>query len=152
MKYIDIQDKLLKQYPVTLCDGTMCIDDWSRTHAHKKEKKVCKWIRKNSVESTFELAHEIGHIYAKHGSGGKRFSEEFYATEFAVTTLTSMGVTIPDKTLTDYKDYILMEWDRGYRRSRCKTGFFNDNFPCRKNVISMWDELIKSIKTIQSVV
>ena len=62
MRFIDIQNEVVEKYRIVLCDGSMCKDDWRRTHAHPKERKVCKWKQVNSVESTFTLFHEIGHI------------------------------------------------------------------------------------------
>lgn len=63
MTYIEIQNEVVKKYRIDLCDGTKCKDgDWSRTHAHVKLRRICKWKQANSVQSTFTLFHEIGHI------------------------------------------------------------------------------------------
>ena len=62
MRYLDIQKEVIEKYRIDICDGTKCENDWQRTHAHVKERRVCKWKQQNSVQSTFTLFHEIGHI------------------------------------------------------------------------------------------
>ena len=60
MDYTKIQNEVIKQYRVDICDGTKCEDgDWHRTHAHIRIRRVCKWKQKNSIQSTFTLFHEI---------------------------------------------------------------------------------------------
>lgn len=119
-KYIAIQNEVIKKYRIDLCDGTKCKDDWSRTHAHIKQRRVCKWIQKNSIESLFTLLHEIGHI--EHNQGWilgrpmRRAEEEYYATKWALGVLREYGLTLPEKRLQDYRDYVQMEMDRGVRR------------------------------------
>ena len=44
MTYKEIQNEVIKKYRIDICDGTRCKDgDWSRTHAHVKTRRVCKW-------------------------------------------------------------------------------------------------------------
>lgn len=115
-KYIDIQNEVVKKYRVDLCDGTRCSDgDWSRTHAHVKQRRVCKWKQTNSVQSTFELFHEIGHLETTK-SGMRRCEEEFYATKWAIAMMDKYGLAIPEKVIKDYQEYIDMEWGRGKSR------------------------------------
>ena len=84
MNYRDIQNEVVKKYRIDLCDGTRCKDgDWSRTHAHVKKRRVCKWKQANSIQSTFTLFHEIGHIM-NNQSGMRRAEEEYYATVWAI--------------------------------------------------------------------
>ena len=115
MKYKEIQDKVIKEYRVDLCDGTKCSNDWCRTHAHVKKRRVCKWKQTNSVQSTFTLFHEIGHIETTK-SYMRRCEEEYYATLWAIERCKEYGIAIPEKVIRDYQAYIDMEHDRGVRR------------------------------------
>ena len=114
-KLIEVQDKLLSQYRITLCDGSMCKNDWSRTHVHPKKRMICKWTRKNSIQSTFTLLHEIGHIENNH-SGMRRAEREYYATVWALDKAHELGLVIPDSVIKFYQEYIDYTKDRGVRR------------------------------------
>lgn len=116
-RYIEIQNDAVARFNITLCYGELCSDgDWSRTHAHVKERKVCKWYSKNSINSTFELLHEIGHIMTNK-SKYKRCEQEYFATVWALQTAREVyNLEIPEKIIKDYQDYIKMEYDRGIRR------------------------------------
>lgn len=117
-KYIEIQDDAIKRYNVTLCYGELCPpgEDWSRTHAHVKQRRICKWNRKNSIQSTFELLHEIGHIMTTKGSY-RRCESEYYATVWALETARNVyHLEIPEKLINYYQQYIRMEYNRGVRR------------------------------------
>lgn len=117
MRYIDIQNEIIKQYRIDICDGTKCADDWARTHAHIRQRRVCKWIQSNSLESTFTLFHEIGHI-ANNKSTMRRCEEEYYATVWAVDTLYNIyNIKVPEKLVDRYQRYITRELDRGIRRN-----------------------------------
>lgn len=115
MTYIEIQNEVVKKYRIDLCDGTKCKNDWSRTHAHVKQRRVCKWKQSNSVQSTFTLFHEIGHIETNKG-WMRRAEEEYYATVWAVEECKKYGIEVPKKTIESYQRYIDMEVDRGKRR------------------------------------
>lgn len=115
MKYIDIQNEVIKKYRIDICDGTKCKNDWARTHAHVKQRRVCKWKQANSLESTFTLFHEIGHIETTK-AWMRRAEEEFYATEWAITELYLRGINTPEKIIRDYQEYIDDEKSRGLRR------------------------------------
>lgn len=115
MKYIDIQNAAIEKYRVDICDGTKCENDWQRTHAHVRERRVCKWKQANSLESTFTLFHEIGHIETTK-SWMRRAEEEFYATVWAIEELHQMGIKTPEKILKLYQNYIDREKARGIRR------------------------------------
>lgn len=115
-KYLDIQNEVIRKYRVDICDGTKCTDgDWSRTHAHPKKRRVCKWKQTNSFASTFTLLHEVGHIEANHGKM-RRCEEEYYATVWALEKCAEYGLEVPEKTIAVYQDYINREHDRGCRR------------------------------------
>ncbi len=116
MNYKDIQNEVIKKYRIDLCDGTRCKDgDWSRTHAHIKQRRVCKWKQANSIQSTFTLFHEIGHI-VNNRSGMRRAEEEYFATVWAIAECEKYGIEVPRKIIEDYQEYIDDEIDRGIRR------------------------------------
>lgn len=115
MKYIDIQNEIISKYRVDICDGTKCKNDWSRTHAHVKKRRVCKWKQKNGVASTFTLLHEVGHIETTTGKM-RRAEEEYYATVWALDKAKEYGIEVPQKIIEEYQEYIDMEIDRGKRR------------------------------------
>lgn len=115
MTYTEIQNEVIERFRIDLCDGTKCKNDWSRTHAHVKQRRVCKWKRRNSVQSTFTLFHEIGHIMTTK-STMRRAESEYYATLWAMEMFEEYGLTVPEKTLQDYQAYIDREVDRGKRR------------------------------------
>lgn len=127
MKYVDIQNEVVKKYRIDLCDGRKCKSDWSRTHAHPKKRRVCKWKQKNSVQATFELFHEIGHI-EMHNSSHRRCESEYYATIWAIQMFREYGLEVPDKVIQEYQDYIDMELERGKRRGGA-------NYPCLTNAL-----------------
>lgn len=116
MKFIDIQNEAIRKYRIDLCDGTRCKDgDWSRTHAHIKKRRICKWKQANSVQSTFTLFHEIGHI-ENNNAGMRRAEEEYFATVWAINELKKFGIEIPAKIIKEYQEYIDQEKCRGLRR------------------------------------
>lgn len=116
MRYIEIQRDVIKKYNIDICHGGKCEDgDWARTHAHVKQRRVCKWQQKNSIQSTFTLFHEIGHIMTTK-SNMRRAEEEYYATMWAIEEFKKYGLEVPEKTLKQYQWYIDMEKERGVRR------------------------------------
>ena len=114
-KFVGIQNEVIAKYKIDLCDGTKCKNDWSRTHAHVKGRRVCKWKQKNSIESTFTLFHEIGHIETKK-SWMRRCESEYYATIWAIQMFREYDLEVPAKTIDAYQRYIDREVDRGKRR------------------------------------
>lgn len=115
MKYTEIQNEVVKRFKIDLCDGTKCKNDWSRTHAHVRPRRVCKWKQRNSIESTFTLFHEIGHCMTTKG-WMRRAEAEYYATVWAMDMCKEYGLEVPSKIIADYQRYIDMEIDRGKRR------------------------------------
>jgi hypothetical protein len=116
MNYKAIQEAVIKEYRIDICDGTRCEDgDWRRTHAHPKQRRVCKWKQANSIGSTFTLLHEIGHIENNRGTM-RRAEQEFYATMWAINECHKYGIEVPDKIIDLYQDYIDRTMDRGKRR------------------------------------
>ena len=114
-KYLDIQSDIINQYNIDLCDGEKCANDWHRTHAHVKERRVCKWKCANSIQSTFALFHEIGHIETTK-SNMRRAESEYYATVWAIEKCEECGLQIPDTIINQYQKYIDTELERGKRR------------------------------------
>lgn len=115
MTHKEIQQDIINKYRVDICDGTKCENDWSRTHAHIRQRRVCKWKQANSVKSTFTLLHEVGHIENNKGKM-RRVEQEYHATVWAIERCKEYGVVIPDTIKKLYQDYIDMELERGIRR------------------------------------
>lgn len=146
MSYTDIQNEVIKEYRIDLCDGTRCKEgDWSRTHAHPRLRRVCKWKQVNSIQSTFTLFHEIGHIEANN-SKMRRAEEEYYATLWAIWCCDRYHLTIPPKTIELYQDYIDREKSRGVRRGG--SGYDDYQLPEDHSVIP---KLLEGICNIQGV-
>ena len=114
-KFIDIQNEIIREYDIDICDGTKCKNDWHRTHAHINRRRVCKWKQSNSIQSTFTLCHEIGHIETTKSSM-RRAESEYYATVWAIKKLAEYGLEVPEKTIEAYQSYIDREIERGKRR------------------------------------
>lgn len=137
--YSEIQNEVIKKYRIDICDGTKCSNDWSRTHAHVKQRRVCKWKRANSVQSTFTLLHEIGHIETTK-SAMRRCESEFYATVWAIERCKEYGIELPQSTLQAYQDYIDDELARGLRRGG--TGY-KESY----NIFAYDDAAVKYVNT-----
>lgn len=127
MTHAQIQAEIIAKYRVDICDGTKCKNDWRRTHAHVKQRRVCKWKQANSILSTFTLLHEVGHIETTK-SWMRRAEEEYYATEWAIERCKEYGLKIPDTIRKLYDDYIEMEKDRGQRRGGTGYGDYTLNW------------------------
>lgn len=115
MTHSEIQADVICKYRIDICDGTKCSNDWQRTHAHVKERRVCKWKKANSIQSTFTLLHEVGHIMTT-TSKMRRAESEYHATVWAIEKAEEYGITIPQSIIDRYQRYIDMELDRGKRR------------------------------------
>ena len=133
-KYTQIQNEVIEKYRIDICDGTRCKDgDWSRTHAHVRLRRVCKWKQANSLASTFTLLHEVGHIMTTQ-SWMRRAEEEYYATVWALDECKRYGLEAPQKLIKEYQDYIDMEIDRGKRRGGDGYGALNLSRHIRPNL------------------
>lgn len=133
MNYIEIQNEVIKKYRIDICDGTKCEDDWSRTHAHPKKRRVCKWKQANSIVSTIILFHEIGHI-ENNNSKMRRCEEEYHATVWAIEKLKEYMLLnkVPDKQKELYQKYIYIELKRGIRRG-------GNNYPTKEELTLNWE-------------
>lgn len=111
---IEIQNEVIRKYCIDLCDGSKCKNDWYRTHAHVKQRRVCKWEQKSSIKSTFTLFHEIGHIETT-TSRMRRCEEEYHATVWAVERMKEYGIAhrITPQIKSLYQNYIWREHSRG---------------------------------------
>ena len=116
MTYTEIQNEIINKYNIDICDGSKCQNDWRRTHAHVKERRVCKWKQSNSIVSTFTLLHEVGHIETTTNKM-RRCEAEYYATVWAIEKCKEYGIKIPSKVIKKYQDYVDMEMRRGLRRN-----------------------------------
>ena len=118
MKYIDIQNDIVKRYRIRLRPDSDC---WGRTHAHIKQRTVCKWKQRNSVASTFALFHEIGHIVNNKGYL-RRAEQEYYATVWAIDMFREYGLDVPERIIDNFQKYIDSEVRRGVRRGGTNYG------------------------------
>ena len=123
MNYIELQNKMVKDYRIKLDPHSSC---WSRTHVHIKQRRICKWKQASSIRSTFTLLHEIGHCETKK-SWMRRCESEFYATQWALDRCKELKLNVPDYIIEDYQDYVFRELDRGLRRGGA-------NYPTREEM------------------
>jgi hypothetical protein len=123
-KYIGIQNEVIKANRITIVENSKC---YSRTHAHIKQRKVCKWKQCNSIASTFTLFHEIGHIVNNSGNM-RRCEREYYATVWALEKFKDYGLVVPEDIVRDYQEYIYRELERGIRRG-------GSNYPSREELL-----------------
>ena len=132
MTLVEIQNEAIQKYRIDICDGSKCNNDWSRTHAHVKQRRICKWKQCSSIKSTFELFHEIGHIET-HTSKMRRCESEYAATVWAVERMQEYGIEgrIPDSIKKLYQDYIWEERDRGVRRG-------GSGYPSKEQLTINW--------------
>lgn len=112
LTFIQIQEEVIKAHRIKINTDSSC---WGRMHAHVKKRTVCKWKPKNSIQATFDLFHEIGHIETTK-AWMRRCESEYYATVFAIQLCRLYNLDIPRKIIEVYQDYIDMELDRGLRR------------------------------------
>ncbi len=122
-KFEDIQNKVIEQYNINIEQNSKC---WSRTHAHVKGRRICKWKQLNSIKSTFTLFHEIGHIETTK-SKMRRCESEYYATIWAINKCEELGLDIPLEIISSYQKYIYRELDRGLIRH-------GKNYPTREEL------------------
>lgn len=124
MTFLDIQQEVIDNFDITIKEHSTC---YGRMHAHVKTRTVCKWHPKKSIQATFDLFHEIGHIETTK-SRMRRCESEYYATLFAINLCEEYGLKIPEKTLKNYQEYIFRELDRGIRRG-------GKNYPSREELL-----------------
>lgn len=121
--FTDIQNEIIKLYNIKIDTDSKC---WSRTHAHVRERRVCKWKQSNSIQSTFTLLHEIGHIKTT-TSKMRRCESEYYATMWCLNVCKEYGLKVPNDIIEKYQRYIYRELDRGLRRGGA-------NYPSRQEL------------------
>ena len=108
----EIQDEVIAKYRIKIEPHSKC---WRRMHAHVKQRKICKWIQKSSLQCTFDLFHEIGHIETT-TSSMRRAESEYYATIWAIDRFNEYNLEVPDNVMRVYHEYIQEEIARGKRR------------------------------------
>lgn len=108
----EIQNEVIRKYHITIDTDSKCRQ---RMHAHVKERRICKWKQKNSIQATFDLLHEIGHIETTK-SKMRRMEAELYATVWAIDKCREYGLEIPRSVWNTYHEYIKTELKRGQRR------------------------------------
>lgn len=86
----EIQQDAVERYRIKLDPCSKC---WGRMHAHVKERRICKWVPKNSVVATFDLLHEIGHCETYHGTM-RRAESEYAATVWAIDRMHEYGLKV----------------------------------------------------------
>lgn len=111
--YFKIQQEVINKYKIVIISNSNCK---SRMHAHcDGTRRICKWIPKNSIQTTFDLFHEIGHIMTK-TSKMRRVESEYYATIWAMERFKEYNLEVPTLLLKKYQNYIDRELERGLRR------------------------------------
>ena len=113
-KYIDIQNEVIAKYRVKVSLGCP-LSYRTRTHAHPELRQVCKWKQANSIQATFTLLHEVGHIETDR-RGMRRAEQEYHATVWALERCKEYGLEVPGNLIKSYQDYIDSEKARGLRR------------------------------------
>lgn len=112
--YLEIQQEVIENYKIVIVEHSTCR---TRTHAHcDGTRRVCKWKQANSIESTFTLLHEVGHIMTT-TSKMRRCESEYYATIWALEQCKKYGIIVNDKTIERYQKYINRELQRGLNRN-----------------------------------
>lgn len=123
--FLQIQDEVIARYGIKVNPDSCPFGCRTRTHAHTKERQVCKWKRDNTYAATFDLLHEVGHIENNTSSMKKRAEREYYATIWAIDRCKEYNITVRLSTLFIYQRYILSEIYRGIRRGGKNYGDFN---------------------------
>lgn len=119
--YTAIQNMLIEEYNVTLCDGTIdgCKCEHERYSAHRcayhdgdKNRKIRNWQQENTVLSTFILLHEIGHLQEHYDY---RVEDEYEATVWAMKMSQTLHIPI-DRGMIASKQIDIMRRYDGYAK------------------------------------
>ena len=102
--YIALQNKLIEEYGITLCDGCnpeyceLCDNYGSVPHRCAyyspetgENKRIGNWKQENTVKSTFILLHEIGHTVYFHPIS---IVNEYMAYVFAIKMCKDLGLNL----------------------------------------------------------
>ena len=112
--YLEIQQEVITKYKIVINTNSTC---HSRMHAHTNgSRMICKWQPKNSLKTTFDLFHEIGHIMTTKRAM-RRCESEYYATIWALEEAKKYEIEIPLKEIAKNQKYIDMELMRGISRN-----------------------------------
>ncbi len=116
--YTALQNRLIVQYDVIICDGMIdghkCQNE--RYSAHRcayhngsENRRIRNWKQENTVLSTFVLLHEIGHLQEHYEY---RVEDEYEATVWAMEMCRELHIPIDRKTLSKKQIDIIRWYDR----------------------------------------
>ena len=108
---LDIQQEVIAKYHIVIDEHSTCRQ---RMHAHVDERRICKFVAKNSIRCTFDLFHEIGHCET-HKKSYRRAEQEYFATCWAIDKCKEYRLDIPEEVMHVYQRYVLQEVARGKR-------------------------------------
>ena len=126
----EIQYNIINQYKSTI-DFRVCSNEVA--YCYVPEKIVYIYNRNllyPSVESLFDLLHEIGHIMTN-TSKMKRCEEEYYATQWAMKEIKSYDLNLPEKRKQEFQDYIYKWRETGIKLN-------GKNMPDKKQLTLVW--------------
>lgn len=139
--YTEVQKEAAKKYDMIINPFSKC--RWTRMHVHYRTRMICKWNYRESLESTFDLFHEIGHC--ENNKMSMRICErEYYASVWAAKTLLSdYGIKLDSRIIKRYADYIDHEKRKGMNRGGKNYGELNFTKYCselytQKGVQAVW--------------
>lgn len=115
--YIAVQNRLIEEYDVTLCDGTINDEPceyrsytahWCAYHVGERNRRIRNWMQENTVLSTFILLHEIGHLNEHYEY---RVEDEFEATVWAMRMCAKLRIPIDRETIAEKQADIMRRYD-----------------------------------------
>ena len=127
---LEIQNEIINMYKDTI---DFRIDNKDCAYCYVPEKIIYlngKDLLYPTVESLFDLLHEIGHILTN-TSKMKRCEEEFYATQWAITEIKKYGYTLSDKRKDEFQQYIWAWRETGIKHKA-------KNIPKKEQLILSW--------------
>ena len=127
---ITIQNELFKKYKNEI---EFRFTNESAPYCHVPEKIIYLCLDKYfnpTVNSVFDMMHEIGHIKTNL-PGMKRCEEEYHATVWAIKEAKKYKLEIPQKRKDVYQNYIWYWRERGIK-SRAKV------IPSKEDLILNW--------------
>ena len=126
--YTAIQDRLIEDYGITLCDGfipdeCICCDNYgAKPHVciyynpvTREIKRIGNWIQENTIESTFILLYEIGHLIRCYEI---EIIDEYSAYVFAIRKCEKLGLNLSRDLVIEKQRELLALYRRNARNSR----------------------------------
>jgi len=115
--YTEIQNRLISEYGITICDGVdpyskeknMCNYCKCKTHRcayfdGENFKRVRNWKQENTVFSTYVLLHEIGHTLLRYES---ETEDEYRASVFAIRKCKELHIPLTREIVVKNQHNIL---------------------------------------------